>query len=207
MLSLIAAALLGISALTPMDDIGSASPPGRITVDVATVNGSGCPAGTALVEPAADNMTFLVSYSAFLAQAGAGAGPTDLRKNCQINLRVNHPAGWTYGIAQTDFLGFAHLEAGSTGLQRAMYYFQGSAATTKLSHPFTGPFSDNWQTIDRPSPKDIIWEPCGEKRNLNINTELRVSAGTSDPDTTSFMAMDSTRGHLRAKYDLVWKTC
>lgn len=81
------------------------------------------------------------------------------------------------------------------------------SSTTTSSHSFTGPFSDNWQTVDRPNAADIAYSPCGEKRNLNTNTELRVSAGTSDPTTTSFMSMDSTRGNLRAKYDIEWKAC
>ena len=205
MLTTITAALLAISAVLPINGTQSTAPPNRITIEVVTVNGSGCPAGTALVEPAADNKTFMVIYSDFLAQAGAGAEPTDFRQNCQLNLRVTVPTGFTYGIARSEYRGFAHLEPGSTGLQRALYYFQGTAETTKATHTFTSPLSDNWEHVDQ--PQDIVYAPCGEKRNLNINTELRVGAGTSNPSTTSFITMDSTRGSLRAKYDFAWKTC
>jgi hypothetical protein len=207
MLTTVAAVLLAISALIPVNSEQSGAPPGRITIEVVAVNGSGCPAGTALVEPAGDSASFMVSYSTFLAQVGAGAQPTDFRKNCQLNLRVDVPPGFTYGIAQSSYLGFANLEPGATGLQRALYYFQGMSATTKATHTFTGPLSDNWETVDKPNPADIVYSPCGEKRNLNINTELRVTAGTSNPATTSFMVMDTSRGTLRAKYDLAWKTC
>ncbi|MYY10947.1 DUF4360 domain-containing protein [Streptomyces sp. SID4919] len=52
-----------------------------------------------------------------------------------------------------------------------------------------------------------MWAPCGVKRNLNINTELRVSAGTSDRTRTSFMTVDSTDGSVNTIYHLAWQQC
>jgi hypothetical protein len=54
----------------------------------------------------------------------------------------------------------------------------------------------------------VVYAPCGEQRLFNINTELRVSAGTSDPTkTTSFISMDSTDGSVETTYHFAWKTC
>ena len=54
----------------------------------------------------------------------------------------------------------------------------------------------------------LNWEPCGQERNFNINTELRVAAGTSNPKTTtSFLSMDSTDGSITTTYHFAWKTC
>ncbi|WP_408610577.1 DUF4360 domain-containing protein [Lentzea terrae] len=39
----------------------AAAPPGKVTIDVVTVNGSGCPAGTTAVATAADNTAFTVT--------------------------------------------------------------------------------------------------------------------------------------------------
>jgi hypothetical protein len=202
-----AAAAMALSAVVA--PTAADPPPGdRITVDVVTVNGSGCPAGTAATAVAADNTAFTVTYSDFLAQVGVGALPTDFRKNCQLNLRVNYPQGFTFGIAQADYRGFAHLEAGARGLERANYYFQGSSATEVRSHAFSGPMSDYWQATDRTEVGSIVFAPCGEQRHLNVNTELRVYAGTSDPKkTTSFMAMDSTDGSVRTTFHFSWKKC
>ncbi len=58
-------------------------PPDRIVIDVVTVNGSGCPAGTAAIAVSPDNQAFTVTYSDYLAQVGVGSKPTDFRKNCQ----------------------------------------------------------------------------------------------------------------------------
>ncbi len=183
-------------------------PPGKIVIDLVTVNGSGCPAGTAAVAVSPDNTAFTVTYSSYLAQVGVGSQPTDFRKNCQLALDVHVPQGFTYAVAEADYRGFAHLANGATGLERANYYFQGMRQTAYANHPFTGPKDDDWQTTDTTDVASLVYAPCGEERNFNINTELRVSAGTSDPaTTTSFVSMDSTDGSINTVYHFAWKPC
>ncbi|NJC68544.1 DUF4360 domain-containing protein [Planosporangium thailandense] len=183
-------------------------PPDKIVIDVATVNGSGCRPGSAAVAVAPDNTAFTVTYSEYLAQVGIGAKPTDFRKNCQLNLIVHVPQGFTYAIAQADYRGFAHLEKGATGLERANYYFQGQSQTAYVQHPFSGSYNDDWHTTDSVDATALVFKPCGEERNLNINTELRVAAGSSDPSkTNSFMSMDSTDGAINTIYHFAWKSC
>jgi hypothetical protein len=183
-------------------------PSNQIVIDVVTVNGSGCPAGTAAVAVSPDNTAFTVTYSSYLAMVGVGSIPTDFRKNCQLNLRVHVPQGFTYAIAQADYRGFASLAGGATAMERANYYFQGNSQTAFIVHPFTGMLDDNWQTTDMVDVAALVYAPCGEQRNLNINTELRVAAGTSNPaTTTSFMSMDSTDGAINTIYHFAWKQC
>ncbi|MER6401413.1 DUF4360 domain-containing protein [Kitasatospora sp. NPDC001603] len=206
------AALLGTS-LTGVGGEAAATgwstpPPDKIVIDVATVNGSGCPAGTAAIAVSPDNTAFTVTYSDYIAQVGVGSKPTDFRKNCQLNLNVHVPQGFTYAIAAADYRGYAHLEPGASAVQKANYYFQGSPQTTSLSHRFTGAIDDSWQATDSVAVTALVWAPCGELRNFNINTELRVNAGTSDPTrTTSFMTMDSTDGSINTVYHLAWRQC
>ncbi|PSJ26894.1 DUF4360 domain-containing protein [Streptosporangium nondiastaticum] len=185
-----------------------AVPPDKIVIEVATVNGSGCPQGTAAVAVSLDNTAFTVTYSQYLAQVGRGTKPTDFRKNCQLNLIVHVPHGFTYAIASADYRGYAHLEPGATGEQQASYYFQGQSQTAVKTHQFKGALDDSWQSTDTNEIAQYVWAPCGEQRNFNINTELTVGAGTSDPSkTTSFMAMDSTDGAINTVYRLAWKEC
>jgi hypothetical protein len=184
----------------------STPPPDRITVTVVTVNGSGCPAGTATVTPFPDSTGFRVTYRQFIARVGADADPTDFRKNCQLNLGIHVPQGFTYAIAQATYRGFAHLENGATGLLRAAYYFQGSSDTVYLDHTLTGPFSDLWRATDSTPVVELVFAPCGRDVNLNINSELRVHASASDPEP-SFMAMNSTRGDIDTLFQFHWKHC
>ncbi|MCH0542962.1 DUF4360 domain-containing protein [Streptomyces sp. MUM 203J] len=207
--ALLAAALLSPTAdAAPSDASGIVAPPDKIVIEVATVNGSGCPAGTAAVAVAPDNTAFTVTYSEYLAQVGLGSKPTDFRKNCQLNLIVHVPHGFTYAVASADYRGFAHLEKGASAIQKASYYFQGSPDTAAATHRFYGALDDNWRVTDETEWGQLVWAPCGVKRNFNINTELRVSAGTSDPrKTNSFITMDSTDGDIKTIYNLAWKEC
>ncbi|MCD9195007.1 DUF4360 domain-containing protein [Streptomyces albireticuli] len=203
-----AVALVVAASFSPSAAADGAPPPDKVVIDVVSVNGSGCPAGTAAVAVAGDNTAFTVTYSDYLAQVGLGSRPTDFRKNCQLGLNIHVPQGYTYAIAKADYRGFAHLQRGATGLEKASYYFQGMSQTTSVTHRFTGPLSDNWRTTDVTAADALVYAPCGAQRILNVNTELRVAAGTSDPDTTnSFMAMDSTDGSVNTLYHFSWKEC
>ncbi|MFB7336377.1 DUF4360 domain-containing protein [Streptomyces adustus] len=209
LLSGAAAAALLTSALPAQaaSPVFTDPPPDKIVITVATVNGSGCPQGTTAVAVSEDNTAFTVTYSNYLAQAGGNSDPTAFRKNCQLNLVVHVPQGFTYAIASADYRGFAALESGASATQRASYYFQGSPATAYRSHPFSGPLNDNWEATDSTDWAQLVWAPCGVQRNFNINTELRVNAGTSAPGKVSFMTMDSTDGDISTVYHMAWKDC
>ncbi|SDE16635.1 DUF4360 domain-containing protein [Glycomyces harbinensis] len=188
------------------DAVPADAPGGKVTVEVATVNGSGCPQGTASVAVGPGNTSFTVVYSRFLAEAGGGADAVDSRKNCQINLEVNIPSGYTYAIAKAEYRGFGHLERGATGLQQASYYFTGSSQTTSSAHELEGPYNGTWRFADQAAVDELVYKPCGEQRNFNINAELRVGAG-DDAALTSFMAMDSTKASIETVYHFAWKRC
>jgi hypothetical protein len=189
-------------------DLPSPPPTDKIVIDVITVNGSGCPAGTAAIAVSPDNTAFTVTYSNYMAQVGVGSVPTDFRKNCQINVIVHVPAGFTYAVASVDYRGFASIAAGATATERANYYFQGSPVTTSVVHSIPGPLADDWQRTDTLDVASLVFAPCGALRNLNINTELRMSAGSSNTrTTTSFITMDSTDGSLQTIYHFAWQRC
>jgi len=203
---LAAAAGLAAGALTPIA-AHAAQPSGKIVIDVVTANGTGCPRGTTAVAMSPDNTAFTVTYSAFIAQVGGPVRPTDFRKNCQLDLNVHVPNGLTFAVIQVDYRGFGHLERGARGLEQANYYFQGQSQTQRVGHPFVGPMDRDWQATDLAALAARVYRPCGEERNLNVNTELRVSAGWSDPSRTSFLTMDSTDTAISTVYHLAWRRC
>ncbi|WP_017626885.1 DUF4360 domain-containing protein [Nocardiopsis chromatogenes] len=179
-------------------------PPGQVEIDLVNANGSGCAPGTAAASVAPDKTAFTVTYSEYLAQAGGGSSPIDSRKNCQLAVLVSVPQGYTYAIARAEYRGYADLADGATGTQKASYYFQGMPQTEAVTHELPGPHQDNWQFNDRANV--AIYAPCNAERNFNINTELRVDAG-SDPDRLSWMAMDSTDASITTTYVFSWKKC
>jgi len=183
-------------------------PTDRIVIDLVTVNGSGCPAGTAAVAVSPDNTAFTVTYSDYLAVVGVGSTTTSFRKNCQLNIIVHVPSGFTYAVSQVDYRGFASLANGASATTKANYYFQGQSQTVSSTHTFRGPYADDWQTTDNVDLAALVYAPCGVLRNLNINTELRAAVGTSNPaTTTSLIAMDSTDGAINTVYHFAWAYC
>ncbi|MFJ3977338.1 DUF4360 domain-containing protein [Streptomyces sp. NPDC090021] len=192
---------------SPSSGASPSAPADQVTVDVATVNGSGCRPGSATVAVSPDNSAFTVTYSEYVAQAGGGAPAVEGRKNCLLSLVVHVPQGYTYAIAKADYRGFGSLQPGAIGTQKASYYFQGMSQTAYRTHRFDGALDDNWQATDTTGIEALVWSPCGEQRNFNINTELRAEVGTSDPSRTSFMALDSTDGSINSVYHFSWKQC
>jgi hypothetical protein len=187
------------SATAFLDD----PPAEAVVMDIVSVHGSGCRPGTTFVNVPPGSAAFTLIYGEYLAQVGVGAALTDFRKSCQLTVRVHVPEGYTYAVSRADYSGFASLAAGATGVQRASYYFQGTPNTDIRTHSFTGPFDDYWYHTDETDLAALVFHPCGELRNLNINTELRVNAGTSDPTTTtSFIAMSES-----STYRFYWKRC
>ena len=203
-LILSAPAYAGEPSSTPADE---AVPADQVAIAVATSNGSGCEANTADVEVLPRNGGFTVTYhTPYAARTGAGSDPTDFRKNCQVSLSVDRPDGWTYAVSSASHRGFASLRAGATGLQRWSHYIQGSSTTRSADHNFAGPYRDFWRTFDQVDQADLLFSPCDAERNLNVNTELRVSAGTSAPDG-SIMAADSSDDDVDSVYRFTWKRC
>ncbi|MGW2372212.1 MULTISPECIES: DUF4360 domain-containing protein [Kitasatospora] len=182
-------------------------PPDRIVIDSVAATGSGCPTGTASVAVSPDNTAFTVTYSNYLARVGPGASPTDFQKDCQLNLSVHVPGGFTYAIVSAGYNGFASLAPGASGTQRASYHFQGDPRTTNSTHHFKGGFNNDWQTSDTVDVAALVFAPCGEERSLDIDTQLQVERGTSSPNATSLMEMDSTDGRINTVYRLALKQC
>ncbi|MEV6685902.1 DUF4360 domain-containing protein [Streptomyces sp. NPDC051130] len=182
-------------------------PPQKVTVDVASVNGSGCRPGSASVAVAPDNSAFTVTYSEYLAQAGGGVPTTEGRKNCLLSLLVHVPQGFTYAVSKVDYRGYGNLQPGAVGTQKASYYFQGMSQTAYRTHTFRGALDDNWQTTDTTEIEALVFAPCGAQRNFNINTELRAEVGSSDSTKTSYITVDSTDGSISTKYHFSWKQC
>jgi hypothetical protein len=173
-------------------------------ISVSTVNGSGCPAGTTSIAVSPNGQDLMISYGSYYASVGVGSSPTDFRKNCQLNLAVSVTPGFTYAVTSARYNGDAHLEAGASATVRSSYYFQGQSQTTTISHLITGPYDDNWQVVDTSGASSgPIYAPCGQQRNININSELRVAAGSSDTkSTSSWINMNTSAG-----YHFAFKAC
>ncbi|MDR6321192.1 DUF4360 domain-containing protein [Actinoplanes couchii] len=196
------AAVLGAALALPLGAAPAQAAP-AITVEVIAANGSGCAPGTASVVPNADGTGFRVRYRDFTASAGGSADIVDRRKNCQLGVLVSIPDGWTIAIASANYRGRAALKSGATALQRTSYYWQGASATERKDVTFTGPYNGLWTTWD--VAPVMTYAECGSQSVLNVNTELRVDAGTST--STSTMSMSNTEADVETLFNYSVSSC
>jgi hypothetical protein len=178
-----------------------------ITLEIASVNGSGCPRGSVNTVGKDNEDAFFVGYGQFIAQAGGSSNPTDSRKACQLALKVGGiPKGFTYAVSSVDYYGFAYLTrprrtaaAYSTG-----FSFSGQPTRAEEILAFESPWNHIWTATRRVSPDDLVFKPCDEEPTFNIESELWVNAGTSDPSEVDYVSVGYER---QAAYHLTWKPC
>ena len=206
LLAVFCAALFSCLAIAPAP--ARAAVPGQppnpqFTVQLSSVNGSGCPVGSTAVS-APDNTEFTVTYDDYLADAGNGAPPIDFRKNCQLNVLVGVPAGFTYGIVSVQYRGFAALDTGAQGLLLTSYYFSGIPGTYYANHTIFGPVNGLYEFDDHQPV--ITWAPCHFTGTINVNSSLQVFKG-KNPRFFDEMTMDSSDVGFATYFHLAFKTC
>ena len=205
LLAVSCAALFACLAIAPASAraaVPGDSPP-HFTVHLDSLAGSGCPQGSTAVSEASDTV-FTVTYDQYIASAGDGADPINFRKNCQLNVDVGVPAGWTYGIAAVDYRGYAHLGRGARGLLAASYYYAGVSGTYRQNHSLYGSVDNDYEFLDQ-APV-VAYAPCRFHTTLNINTSLNVYRGT-DPSFFNLLTMDSTDVNMSTIYHLSFRQC
>lgn len=195
---LAASVLIGTSASAQIN-------PNNVYIENLAYNGSGCPPESAVLNLADDAQAFTLIFSEYEAYAGPRVALTESRRNCQVNVTLHVPQGFTYAIASADYRGYANLQKGAKGLLKASYYFQGQPLTGSLQTPFNGPFANDWQVHHEAGVAALVWAPCGVSRSLNINTQVRIDKGNSTGE--SVMNMDSHDGKVETLYRLAWKKC
>jgi hypothetical protein len=182
----------------------AATPPPKppaYKISLAGLNGSGCPPGTVTVLPSSDGTTFTLRYgSPFMAMVGGAAEPTDRRKNCQVALDVRGPRGYTYALVGIDYRGRARLAPGASGSEGISSYFAGDSRTNRQEHSIAGTYRGAWKHRHKAGP--LHFKPCGRNVNLNINMEVRVSAGRPSSKALSWMSVSSLNG-----FRFAWRKC
>ena len=196
------AASLLVAPLTASTSSKAAPIPPNTSFRLASLNGSGCPADEQSdpVVTRVGEASLRIKFDGMDASVGPYTDPVDFRKNCLASIEVSVPDGYAFTISGAAYAGDAKLEAGLTGTQRASYYIQGESDTTVRTHPFTGPYSADWDTLDSFTVEDAVWSPCGGQRNINVNTELRITG--SKPKTTNSMSLGP-----ELNFSFAFRTC
>ncbi|WUH98367.1 DUF4360 domain-containing protein [Spirillospora sp. NBC_00431] len=206
--AVVAALAMAATSITP----ATAGPrpvrgPGELIVEIASIKGSGCAAGSVSVAVTDDAEAFAVTYNDYMAQAGGSSKPTDARRNCQLVLKLHVPRSWTYAFSSTDLRGYALLGRGVKGLHKEGHSLQGHSDTWMIPYEVNGPYDGNWSFTDSAPGDQLVFKRCGEDGGVNIHTELRVYKRSANQPEVSFMTMGSVDNSLSTTYRMAWKRC
>ncbi len=183
-----------------------ADAPAYVRVRSISYAGSGCPAGSVAGNTSPDRQAFTLLFDQYVAEVGPGVPFNQKRKNCQINVDLDFPQGWSYSILTVDYRGYVALEGGVKGAQQSSYYFQGQGSTATLKTNMFGPIDQNYQIRDTLGLSAVVWSPCGAQRALNINSQLTVdNAGSASRH--GLLTTDSIDGQLHLVYGIQWQRC
>jgi hypothetical protein len=184
-----------------------AEAPEYVRVKSIAYAGSGCPAGSVATNVAPDRQAFTLLFDQYIAEVGPGVPFNQKRKNCQINLDLDYPSGWSYAVKKVSYSGFVDLDSRVTATAQTSIYFQGSAETAVAKKSITGPSSRSFDVTESFSSSSLAWSPCGARRSLNLNTQLLLTSSSSRASGLAVIDTDSGLPGGVNNLKLVWKRC
>lgn len=176
--------------------------PNDISINNVIYNGSGCPAGTVDWYLTDQRTKLNFAYDQFVAETGPEVAAKEQRKNCQINMEITYPAGWSYSVAKVDYFGYADLPEGVSAIQKNLYYFSGQSDQVESALTLNGPYNDDYKHRDTIGVES--WSPCGSKANANLNASVRL---VGDRNKAAVATVDRSQGKVRQVFSLNWRKC
>lgn len=108
--------------------------------------GTGCPAGSVAYDIGEDGTVVALSFDKYVAQTGGNAEPKDARKNCNVRMTLDYPAGWSYTVASTILRGGAKIPKNCEAVLGAKYFFSGQTDDVSLVSDY--PFSNMYPFLN-----------------------------------------------------------
>jgi len=212
MLKMLVAAALTMSSLTAqVSAVSGEETDKEIKVSLQAINGSGCPAGSVTVVPYPDGTGIVLSYANFYVQRGGTSTVPQGYQNCNLDIRMDVPSGFTFAVSRAMYQGYAYVLPGATARLIAKYNFQSQPPITSnhIINDTTVPFDDNWTVIDEADFANLSWSPCGEDVILTDSFELRAQpyGPSSDPADVSFVTVNKTDHSVTTELNFVWGEC
>jgi hypothetical protein len=190
------AVLAGMSLLGPLAPTAahaSATADPKVTLQVLSAFGGGCPAGTTDAVPTADGTAFSLAYSQFRVYGGD-------YKSCRVVIRVAVPAGWTYAVYSVINRVTPNLNVNGSARLQMNAWFTGFPWNASDDNSINGPRTSLWTSTSNPDV--LTYAPCNASFDLSVADTLRVN-GTS----SNSAELIDTDVRASTIFNLVWKKC
>jgi len=177
-------------------------PPDQVWIKGISYAGH-CSAGSVTVSLAPDAGSFRLGMGGIRAFMGPGTSLMHSRKNCQINVALQKPEGFTVAIDAIDYAGEAELPAHVRAFHRVMHYFAGgppiATPYTTILDPFFGPWEHHRET----DPAELAYFTClSSYASFDFTVVVRLQPPASGERPESFIELTSG-----PNVRLQWKRC
>lgn len=177
-----------------------------VTLQEPSYAGSGCSKETASATLSPDNTALSILFDEYYVEAGLDKKVD--RKNCNIAIPIEVPAGYSVSIFQIDYRGFAYIPEGAQGRFNIEYSFAGSRRppfNKDFNKGFAKRSKDNFAISDKIEAKAQVWSRCGKDINLKIKSFLMAKTNRNGDDV--LLAIDSLDIDSGMVYHLQWRSC
>lgn len=184
LLAALLAAPSAASASRELTASGATSPQqSAFTIDSSevTFGGSGCPQGTVSVVASPDEETLSILFDSYAAMTTED--DTRDRLSCNVALPVHVPNGFSLGIFQVDYRGYAYVPRirGARATMRAEYFWAGQRGPVRRTS-FNRGYDDDFTLSDTLVGASVVWSPCGQDVNLRVNTSIEARKRKKNTD-------------------------
>jgi hypothetical protein len=173
------------------------TPPGA-SMSIVGVSGPGCRPGTTAYDLSLDKKAFTLMFDDYVVDSSETQSRYQT-KHCNVQLRVQVPKGWSFGLFGLDVRGYAYLDSQVQGYQESMFQIRpGAPLMTFDKLELQGPYDNNYQRTTALALDQILWSSCsnGAAFPLNIQTSIGVMRARLPEYNKSHVRQQS--GHLHA---------
>jgi hypothetical protein len=168
-------------------------PPNEVYVQSVTYGGSGCPQGSVSSTFSNDRTYFSLTFDQYIASSGTGVPVTESRKNCQVNINLRVPYGWTFDLSKHSSDGFVQLPKRVSAEAKTVFYFQGEAFQTASRTLWKGPVNKNYESDNLLSSTLYSPRPCGQIVPINLNNQVRLMNFTGQAAQITVTSLSNVR--------------
>lgn len=144
------------------------------TISLDAVSGNGCPKGSVTLEDLRGDAARLTFQQFDTAVSGTRT------KNCALNIKIDHAAGYRVAVDHSRYEGRSELSAGATMTSYTTFYFASNpAASATTDEKLQGPGGGSYVLPVDIESSNRAYTACGATSAMLIMT-TRQALGTSD---------------------------
>lgn len=189
-----ALAVLSAATAVVAQPAGALAPRQRLT---ASITSNGCDADSYSLTVSPDGTSLSILFDDFVVTGGQ-----DIGKRCALTIPLNLPEGYSLGVYQVDYRGYAKLGRREAALFSVDYVVGPRGNGRGMKHRMRGPQDGDFSFTDQLRPGMLRRIGCGEAAKIDFNAVLGFRRGEASGD--AMLALDSADG-TRAPANVTFK--